>query len=311
MTRVAVFGRRELHDAVGALGLDAGDDGVVAVIDAEDLEAVARAAALASTVPRVVVAPAEKHTMLRALGTDPSRIVTSSAPAVLGPALGALLPSRARGATRVVAVTGTRGGVGRTLLVANLARRLAESCRVAVVDATGTGAAAWWLGAEASPWAELEPLVAELSAEHLAIVAREAATNIHLVGGGYASPSDAIVVASVRAALSSFELVLVDMPPVFHQLCVTLRPLLDRAIVLTYDDPLSVASLDAPTITTGDWVIASQFAARRVGEHDVFRALPRDEPAVASALSSRRAVAGRLGHAYDDLAEILTIDAAR
>ena len=249
--------------------------------------------------------------MLHALGTDPTRIVTSARPAVLGPAITALLPKRTRTATRVVAVTGTRGGVGRTLLVTNLGRRLARSCRIAIIDATGSGAAAWWLAVEAAPWHELEPLAMELSAEHLSIVAREVVPGLFVIGGGGMAPSASIVIASVRAAVAAFDLVLVDAPPAFCETCAAIRSLVDRALVLTYDDPVSIAGLLAPAIADSDWIVASQFAARRVGHRDVFRAMPRDERAVGTAFASRGAVAGRLGHAYDELAEILAIDAAR
>jgi len=311
MTRIAVFGRESLVSAVAALGFEPSDEGPVAVVDAEDADAVACASTIASSVPRIVVAPREKHAMLRALGTDASHIVASGSPAELGPAITAILPKRARTATRVVAVTGTRGGVGRTLLVTNLARRLARSGRVAIIDATGSGAAAWWLAAEAAPWSELEPLATELSPEHLAIIAREAAPGLHLVGGGCTAPSGSIVVAAIRAAVAAFDLVLVDAPPAYCDVPVAMRSLLDRAVVLTYDDPVSLAVLLAPSIAEGDWIVASQFIARRLGDRDVFRSLPRDERAVGTALASRGPVGGRLGHAYDEFAEVLAIDAAR
>jgi hypothetical protein len=311
MTRIAVFGREGLASSVAALGFEPGDDGPVAVVDAEDDEAVARAAAISSSIPRIVVAPPSRHALLRALGTDASHIVASASPAELGPAITAMLPRPARAATRVVAVTGTRGGVGRTLLVTNLGRRLARSSRVAIIDATGSGAAAWWLAADAAPWSELEPLATELSAEHLAIIAREAAPGLRLVGGAGSAPSASIVVATIRAAVAAFDLVLVDAPPAFGDVCAAMRSLLDRALVLTYDDPVSLAILAAPSIVESDWIVASQFSARRVGDRDVFRTLPRDEHAVAAAFASRGAIGGRLGHAYDELAEILAIDAAR
>lgn len=311
MTRVAVFGSDALVSAVVALGFEASYEGVAAVIDADEPDAVTRASTLASSIPRIVVASPEKHPLLRALGTDPSHIVTATTPAVLGPAIMAVLPSRARAATRVVAATGTRGGVGRTLLVTNLGRRLARSCRLAIIDATGSGTAAWWLRADAAPWSDLEPLATELSADHLTIVAREAAPGLCLVGGGWVEPSASILIATIRAALVAFDLVLVDAPPVFSDMYASIRPLMDRAVVLTYDDPICVAGLLAPSITQQDWIVASQFTSRHVGGRDVFHGLPRDERAVGAAFASRSAVGGRLGHAYDELAEILAIDAAR
>lgn len=311
MTRIAVFGPDALVRAVAALGFEPNIEGVVAVVDADEPDALARASTIASSIARIVVASQDKHPMLRALGTDPSHIVARADPAVLGPAIMSVLPNRARAATRIVVASGTRGGVGRTLLVTNLGRRLARTCRVALVDTTGSGAAAWWLRADAAPWSELEPLATELSAEHLTIVAREALPGLCLIGGGWAAPSASIVVATVRAALAAFDLVLVDAPPVFAETYAALRALADRAVVLTYDDPVSVPALLAPAIEQSDWIIASQFAARRIGDRDVFRSLPRDERAVGAAFASHAAVGGRLGNAYDELAEILAIDAAR
>src|SRR5207248_1969110 len=58
------------------------------------------------------------------------------------------------------------------------------------------------------------------------------------------------------------------------------------------------------------WVIASQSQANAIGGHEVFRALPRAEHEVAAAASGPRAVGGRLGAAYDELAELLVIDAS-
>jgi hypothetical protein len=48
----------------------------------------------------------------------------------------------------------------------------------------------------------------------------------------------------------------------------------------------------------------------RIGDHAAFRALPRDEAAVSAALSGRRAVGGALGRAYDELADLMALDAS-
>jgi hypothetical protein len=48
----------------------------------------------------------------------------------------------------------------------------------------------------------------------------------------------------------------------------------------------------------------------RIGDHSAFRALPRDEAAVGAALSGRRAVGGALGRAYDELADLMALDAS-
>jgi len=56
--------------------------------------------------------------------------------------------------------------------------------------------------------------------------------------------------------------------------------------------------------------MASQSRAPRLGARAAFRALPRDEAAVAAALSGRRAAGGALGRAYDELAELIALDAS-
>ena len=67
-TRVAVFGADALREAVATCGFEPADDGVVAVVDAADAAAMARASALAATIPRVIVAPSELHASLRRHG---------------------------------------------------------------------------------------------------------------------------------------------------------------------------------------------------------------------------------------------------
>ena len=308
-TRIAVFGPQPLRDAVATCGFEPADDGAVAVVDATDAEAMVRAAELTATTPRIIVAPPELHASLRAFGTDPLRIVAEPRAAAIGPVIAHLLPERARPTTRVVVVTGVRGGVGRTLLATNLARRLAGAHRVCLVDATGSGAAAWWLRVAAPSWSTLEGLAEEMSPEHLAVVAHEAAPGLHLVGAGYAAPSAAVIRATVRAAATSHDVVIVDAPGVHDSLTASLRKVADRWLVLAYDDPISADTI-AASLESADWLIAAQSADRRLGMHDVFRALPRDEGAIAAAFAARAAVRGRLGRAYDELAEILAVDAS-
>ena len=307
--RVAVFGAEALRQAVAICGFEPADEGVVAVVDATDAAAMARASALAATIPRVIVAPSELHASLRAFGTDPARIVADSQAASIGPVIARLLPPSARARTRVVVITGVRGGVGRTLLATNLARRLAPARRVCMVDATGSGAAAWWLRTAASSWSAIEGLADEMSADHLAVIAHEVAKDLHIIGGGYATPSEAIVCATVRAAASSYDLVIVDAPPAHDALVTGLRALADRSLVLAYEEPLSLEAL-TPSLETNDWLIAAQSARRRLGTHEVFRSLPRDEAAIADAIASRGLVGGRLGRAYAELADLLSIDAS-
>lgn len=308
--RVAVFGGDDLRASIVALGLTpVEDEAPVAVVDATDATAVARAAALPADTPRVVVGTAEHRALLAAVAPR-SVLCDSNEPAVLGPLIVAAMPGTPARATRVVVVTGVRGGVGRTLCCTNLARRLARGARVCLVDATGSGAAAWWLRCDARPWSDLEGLADEMSADHLAVVAHDAAHGLRLVGGPSVAPSSAIVLATVRAAVAADDAVIVDAPPVWDPALHALRSVADRRLVLCYDDPLSAAALSAAALPDDDWIVASQTRARRVGERDVFRALPRDEGAVASAFGRREAVGGALGRAYDDMAELIAIDAS-
>ncbi len=170
MTRAAICGGPDLIAAATAIGLVDAEPAQLAVIDMRSDAGVARAAALPPAMPRVLVADAEDERLLRAGGAP---YVTSAAtPEALGPLVVSALPPTQRDATRRVVVTAARGGVGRTLLAVNLARRVSRRCALWLLDATGTGAAAWWLRAEVRPWSDLEPLTHELSVEHLRVVQR-------------------------------------------------------------------------------------------------------------------------------------------
>jgi hypothetical protein len=305
--RIAVLGDEALRASVIALGFEPCDaDPDAIVVDLRDAAAVRRAAAM-PTLPRIFVGSDEERPLVAALGLDDS-FVAGTEPARIGPALMRILPARTRTATRMVVVTSARGGVGRTLLVTNLARRIAKRRRVWLIDATGSGAAAWWLGADPRSWATLESLASEMSVEQLALAADETVAGVHCVGGGGAAPTSALLLAATRVALTSDDLVLVDAPIVVDALTGSLAPLTQRTLFLSYDEPLSVASL--PTQSDDVWLIASQCERPRIGERGAFRALPRDEAAVAAAISGRAAMRGALGRAYDDLAELLLIDAS-
>src|SRR5207302_310815 len=102
-----------------------------------------------------------------ALGVPSRSVARSCEPAVLGPLIAATLPPAKRGSTRSILVTSARGGVGRSLLVANLARRLALLRATLCVDLTGDGTLSWWLGVTSGSWSDLEDLTDELTAEHL------------------------------------------------------------------------------------------------------------------------------------------------
>ncbi|HEU5288250.1 MAG TPA: hypothetical protein VFV20_07600 [Candidatus Limnocylindria bacterium] len=308
--RVAVFGGDELRASITALGfVPVDEDARIAVIDTNDPQALVRAAALPPEVPRALLGPAAHRALVAATGL-PARFADSAEPAVLGPLLLSLVPPRPRARTRIVVVTGVRGGVGRTLLATNLARRLARHTRAVFVDATGSGAAAWWLRCEAASWSTLEGLVDEMSPDHLAVVAHDAGPQLRLVGGPFVAPSEAILLATVRAAATTDDIVVVDAPPAWHRENGSLRSIADRWLVLSYDDGSSAAALRAAAPTDDDWVIASQSRAQRIGDVPTFRTLPRDERAVATALDRRGAVGGALGRAYDDLAELVAIDAS-
>lgn len=309
--RAAICGGDDLRAAAATLGLEPSDTGRpdLVLVDLRDPSACVRAAAIESGVPRVAVAGESERALAAALGYDASSIAGTCEPAALGPLVVAALPRTPRRATRVVVVTGARGGVGRSLLVANLARRLASRLTVAAVDATGTGALGWWLQCAPRAWTELEGLTDELTAEHLAVVATESA-GLRVIGGAPVAPTRALAESTLRAAASLAELVFVDSPVLADDRGRALAALADRVLMLSYDDPLSLATLDASDVPSGAWLLASQSRTARIGEHAAFRALPRDEAAIGAALSGRRAVGGALGRAYDELAELIALDAS-
>ena len=309
--RAAICGGDDLRAAAAALGLEPCDAGRpdLVLVDLRDRSACAVAAALEAGIPRVAVAGESERALAAALGYDASSIATTCEPAALGPLVVAALPRMPRHATRVVVVTAARGGVGRSLLVANLARRLASRLTVAAVDATGTGALGWWLECAPRAWTELEGLADELTAEHLAVVATETA-GLRVIGGAPAAPTCALAESTVRAAASLAELVFVDAPPLADDRGRALAAVADRVLVLSYDDPLSLATLGASEIPGDAWLLASQSRSARLGERVSFRSLPRDEAAVGAAFSGRRAVGGALGRAYDELAELIALDAS-
>jgi hypothetical protein len=310
-TRAAICGGDELHGAAVALGLEPCDGGRpdLILVDLRDSAACAAAASLGASIPRVAVAGENERALAAALGYDPSSLSASCEPAALGPLVVAALPRQPRRATRLVAVTAVRGGVGRTLLAANLARRLAPRLSVAAIDLTGTGALGWWLECAPRTWAELEGLAGELTAEHLAVVAAES-VGLRVIGGAPAAPTRELAEATVRAATSLAELVIVDAPLLADERGRALTASVDRLLVLSYDDALSLATLDASDVPSEAWLVASQTRVPRIGERAAFRALPRDEAAVAAALSARRAAGGAIGRAYDELAELIALDAS-
>lgn len=309
--RAAICGGDDLRAAAAALGLEVCETGApdLVLVDLRDAAACAAAASLESAIPRVAVAGEPERALAAALGYTTSSIAMTCEPAALGPLVVAALPRTPRRATRLVVVTAARGGVGRSLLAANLARRLATRLTVAAVDVTGSGALGWWLQCSPRAWTELEGLTDELTAEHLAVVATES-LGVRVIGGAPVVPTRALAEATVRAASSLADLVLVDAPALADERGRALASIADRVLLPSYDDALSLASLDACDVPSGAWLLASQSRRATIGEHAAFRALPRDEAAVGAALSGRRAVGGGLGRAYDELAELIALDAS-
>ena len=310
--RVVLLGGPELVRAALALGLEVSDEHPdVALIDLRDPSSVSGAAALPSGLPRVVIADPAQRAIARALATPLDRIAASCEPAVLGPLVASAVPSVRPGRTRLVLVSAARGGTGRTLLVANLARRIAVHRSTVVLDMTGTGGAGWWLGVTPRPWSDIEGLGLELSAEHLAVVAEEAGPELRVIGGAPHAPTVAAALATARAATGMAELVLVDAPLLAEDRTRALLDLADRTLILTYADPASRGTQDATAIPGACWRIASQAPGRPdPSGHEVFFSLPRDESAVATAIASHGIARGRLGHAYDVLAALVTEDMA-
>ena len=310
--RVTLCGGSELAVAAEVLGLIAVETARadLAVVDLRDSEALSRAATLPPELPRVVVLGDAQVTLASALGVPQRSVARSCEPAVLGPLIAATLPPAKRGSTRSILVTSARGGAGRTLLVANLARRLAPLRSTLCLDLTGDGTLGWWLGVTTANWSDLEDLADELTAEHLGVVATEAAPGLRIVGGPPHGPSVGLAQSAFRAALELSELVLLDGPTLADERTRRLVPSVDRVIVMSYEDPISIAALAAADVPEAAWLVASQSVATSLSGRDVFRALPRAESAISAATSRPGAIGGALGKAYDELADIITIDAA-
>lgn len=308
MTRVAVCGA-VFGEALEVLDLEpVGERADLVLVDLADAAGVTAAAQIAPDVPRIVVGGPEQERLLRAAGCSVAMAATA-VPAAIGPLVAAARPPRSRGRTRLVVVTGPRGGAGRTLLVAGLAERLSVRASVLVLDATGSGAAAWWLRVAPGPWSDLEGLVEELTAEHLAVVAAER-ERLRVIGGVSPMPSVALLLAAARAAVGIAEVVIVDAPALFDDRTRALAESADRVLLVTTDDPPAVAATVGSLEDERVWWIASRCRAERLGARTAFRALPDDPAAVRAATRGPSIVGGALGRAYDELAEILAIDIA-
>lgn len=311
MTTALVCGGAPLAEVARVLGLaEPASLPDVVLLELAEPGAVSRAALMPAEIPRVVVADPARRELVSALGLPAATITEKCEAASIGPLVAALVPSPPRRATRVVLCTAARGGVGRTLLAANLARRLAARLSVFALDVTGTGALAWWLRVEARPWYDLQGLAPELSGEHLALVANDAARDLRVFGAAPLAPIPDLAVAATRAALELADVVLVDAPPLSDPCTQALGMLADRTLVLSYADPASLAALSAAEFPEDAWLLASQAGPRAIPGRAVVRALPRDDRQVAAALSTRDAISGALGRAYDGIAELLALDAS-
>lgn len=277
------------------------------LVDLRVADAARAAAGFEAHIPRIVIGTADQTALLAALGDDRVLIATSADPAVIGPLVVRALPRAAQDRTRVITVTAARGGTGRTLCAANLARRLAADHTVMAIDATGSGALGWWLAVEPRPWAELEALAGELRAEHVELVATPAAPRLAVVGGAPTLPSADVLAMTIAAAREQADLVLIDAPALPDDRARTAMARSDRVLVLSYADVASRAALASADVPAGAWIIGSQCQSDPIA--DAFRVLPRDERAIADALGTQGRAGGTLGRAYDELAELLAIDA--
>lgn len=304
MTRVAICGP-ELAPAAETLGLEiVADRPDVVLLDLADPEAIVRAGEIDPVVPRIVAPSRDQEPLLRALGSGPFLVAASRSCSAIGPLIAKAAPQSARRPTRVIAITGTAGGCGRTLLTVNLAVRLATRS-VIVVDLTGSGSAAMRLGLEAPSWSELEGLVAELTPEQIAVIAAER-DGVRVAGGAGAMPSAALAVAAVRAAAGIAELVIVDAPVLPDERALAVCATAERVLLVVPDG----ASVPAVPSFGEAWIIASRALVDRLGGREAFHSLPDDPRSVRAATRDGAFVGGRLGRAYDELAEVIAIDTA-
>jgi hypothetical protein len=305
LTAVAICGGSELRSTCELLGLQpAISMPRLVMVDLRVDGAAAQAAVYPADIPRIVIATADQAALLRAFGGDRLLVARSDDAAAVGPLVARALPGAIPGRTRVVTVAAARGGTGRTLCVANLARRLAADRTVIAIDATGTGALGWWLGVDPRPWSELEALAGELRAEHLELVMAAAAPRLSVVGGPPTAPSSDGLATTIAVARELADVVLVDPPTFADERSRVATAASDRVLVLSYGDAASRAALASADVPAGAWVIGSQGSL-----DDAFRVFPRDDDAVADALAQRGRIGGALGRAYDELAELIAIDA--
>ncbi len=313
MKRVAVCGGEALHAAAEALGLKADEARAEAVlVDAADDGAVARALAFPASLPRVFVADGGRAALLEAAGA--AHVVAPPPTAsALGPLIHALERGRSRAPTTVLCCAAV-GATGRTSLVANLALRAARHTPAVAVDATGTGALAWRLGATVAAWADIAAVGAELGEGHLRLAAAE--REQLLIVGGTGAPDEGLTRRVVELARSAGA-VFIDAPA--HRPAAALVERADRILVCANPDPASGAATRALLDELGER--DSQLVVSQAEERDAHELaalfgrpptylLPRDEGAFRAALAVRGPIRGKLGRAYDAIAEILVAELA-
>lgn len=304
-------GSEGFRDATSALGLEITEaHPEVVLVDAHDVGAVARSLVAARAIPRIFVAEGALADLLRAAG----------APYVLAPpltatALGPLVHALERGVVRrprTIVCCAASGATGRTSLVANLAVRLARRFPVVALDATGTGGLAWRLGAAVSSWTDLAAVGADLAEAHLRLAAAE--REGVLVLGGVGEPDRELLLRVVDLS-RGLGVVLLDAPA-------SMEPFLERAdrmMVCANPDPASAAATAALLARLG--ALEAQLIVSQAEERDSAAlgalfgraptfVLPRDERSCRDAVASRRPMGGRLGRAYDAIAEILAAELA-
>lgn len=308
MSAVAICGGPDLREVAAELGLREDETkSSLVLVDADDDAAVAGASHLDPRIPRVFVAEAGRAALLAAAGVLHVVVRPLSAQA-LGAVVFAIERERERPPRLLLFVSAT-GATGRTSLVANLALRLALHVAVVALDATGTGALAWRLGATVAPWPALVAVGADLGEAHLRLAGAQRDGILVLGGSGACGEEQLLRVIELARAMG---LLLVDGPAPW---CAGQLPdRADRVFVCANPDPASVAvtlGTCGELFARGAQLVVSQARERDATELAAAfgRApallLPRDEAAMRDALLRRGAAGGELGRTYDAIAEII------
>lgn len=311
MKRAAVCGGEDLRDAARALGLeDVAERAEIVLVDASDDVAIGRALGLPVSLPRVFVADGARAALLESAGA--ARVVRPPvSAAAIGPLIHALERERRRAPSLVLCCSAV-GASGRTSLVANLGLRVARHTPTVAIDGTGSGALAWRLGATVAPWADLAAVGTDLSDAHLRLAAAD--REGLLLVGGVGAPQAELLHRAIEVA-SAIGIVLLDAAA--QRPTPALLEIADRVLVCANADAASGATTrgfldelgqrDAQLVVSQADERESRQVAALFGRAPTFL-LPRDERACRAALSDRGAIGGRLGRAYDAIAEILVAE---